>query len=211
MRKHLKFVVLVLLAGLILWWFGRGLNWAEVRQSVGQSDWRILALAVVLIAFTYLLRAYRWRALLAPLTPASIRELFAATTVGFGSVFLFGRAGEIVRPVVLPLRDRRVRPAASFVTIMIERICDTVAVVVFFAANLAWFPAPEGHAGEFAHVRQAGLVLLGLTAAGLVGLAIFKRKADAINGWVQLRLSRWKFIPERVTKGIISVLEQLAG
>ena len=67
-----------------------------------------------------------------------------ATTVGFGAVFLFGRAGEVVRPAVLTLHDRRVRPARSFVTIVVERLYDMVAVVVLFAANLLWFPAPAG-------------------------------------------------------------------
>lgn len=59
LRKHLKFIVLVLLATLILWWFGRGLNWTEVRHSLGQADWRLLAASIGFVCVTYLLRAYR--------------------------------------------------------------------------------------------------------------------------------------------------------
>jgi uncharacterized protein (TIRG00374 family) len=207
----LKFVALVLLAALILWWFGRGLNWTEVREAVGRSDGRLLAVAIAVVCLTYLLRAYRWRALLSPLTPASMRELFVATTVGFGAVFLFGRAGEVVRPVVLPLRDRRVRPAASFVTIMVERLCDSMAVVVLFAANLLWFHPANSGGTEFAHVRVAGIVLLAASLLGVGGLVWFKRRSESAIRGLGKRFARWNFMPERVGRAILSLLEQLAG
>lgn len=210
MRKHLKFIALVLLAALILWWFGRGLDWAQVRHAVGQSDWRLLALASVIVCATYVVRAYRWRALLVPLTPASIRELFVATTVGFGAVFVFGRAGEVVRPVVLPLRDRRVRPAASFVTIMVERVCDMVACALMFAINLLWFRAPEGHGAEFAHVRLAGIILLVVALLGVAGLAWFERRSRGAVRWVDKKFKRWNFVPERLRRAATGMLEQLA-
>lgn len=211
MRKHLKFVALVLLAALILWWFGRGLNWGEVRQTVSRSDGRLMALSVVVVCLTYLLRAYRWRALLSPLTPASLRELFVATTVGFGAVFLFGRAGEVVRPVVLPVRDRRVRPAASFVTIMVERLCDSLACVILFAFNLLWFhPANSGEA-EFMRIRVAGIGLMLASLLGVAGLAWFRRRSRSAIKWVARRFERWEFVPQRVSRAIVSLLEQLAG
>lgn len=210
MRKYLKFIVLLLLATLILWWFGRGLNWAEVRHSLAQADWRLLAAAVVFVCVTYLLRAYRWGALLSPLTKTSLRELFVATTVGFGAVFVFGRAGEVVRPVVLPLRDRRVKPAASFVTIMIERLCDTMAVVVLFALNLVWFHPPAGHTKEFAYVREIGLTLLLVTILGVLGLVWFERRSKNAIHWIDVRLQRWRFVPERLAHAITHTLEQLA-
>jgi uncharacterized protein (TIRG00374 family) len=210
LRKHLKFIALVVLAAVILWWFGRGLNWAEVRQSLGQSDGRLLAASIAVVCVTYLIRAFRWRALLAPLTEASLRELFVATTVGFGSVFLFGRAGEVVRPVVLPLRDRRVRPAASFVTIMVERLCDSVAVVILFSANLLWFRAPLSNATELMRVREAGVILLVIALVGVAGLVWFERQSQRATRWLDQRMAGWSFVPERIRNAAISTLEQLA-
>jgi hypothetical protein len=211
LRKHLKFIALVLLAGLILWWFGRGLNWTEVREALGRSDGRLLLASIAVVYLTYLLRAYRWRALLSPLTPASLRELFVATTVGFSAVFLFGRAGEVVRPVVLPLRDRRVRPAAAFVTIMVERLCDSMAVVLLFAVNLLWFRPANSTGSEFAHVRLAGVVLLAASLLGVAGLVWFKRRSESAIRGLGKRFARWSFVPERVGRAILSLLEQLAG
>jgi uncharacterized membrane protein YbhN (UPF0104 family) len=162
------------------------------------ADWRLLAAGVVTVSITYLLRAYRWRTLLAPLTEAGLRPLFASTTVGFGAVFLFGRAGEVVRPVVLPLYDHRVKPTGSFVTIMVERLCDIVAVTVLFALNLLWFPAPAGHEAQLANVRLAGLILLIIAVAGVAGLVLFERRSKRAIHWLDVRFKRWRFIPDRL-------------
>ena len=211
LRKHLKFLFLLLLAVLILWWFGRKLDWAEVGRSVRAADWRLLAAGVFTVSLTYLLRAYRWRTLLKPLTASNLRPLFAATTVGFGAVFLFGRAGEVVRPVVLPLYDRRVKPTGSWVTIMLERICDIVAIIVLFAANLLWFPVPAGREAQLSSVRTAGIILLILSAVGLVILVWFERRSQGVIGWFDTRFKRWRFIPERLAQALTHLLEQLAG
>lgn len=211
MRQHLKFLILLALALLILWWFGRKLDWAEVGHSVVATDWRLLAAGVVTVSITYLLRAYRWRTLLAPLTEAGLRPLFAATTVGFGAVFLFGRAGEVVRPVVLPLYERRVRPTGSFVTIMVERLCDIVAIVILFATNLLWFPAPPGREAQLASIRTTGLILLIVAVTGVICLAWFERRSRGAIRWLDKRFKSWRFVPDRVADGLAHMLEQLAA
>ena len=211
MSKLLKFLALLLLALLIFWWFGRNLNWLEVRHSLGQAHWELLLVAVMIVFFTYLIRAYRWRALLAPFTHADLKDLFVATIAGFSAVFLIGRAAEAVRPAILPLRDRRVRPAASFVTIMVERICDLVAIVLLFAVNLAWFISPIDHEVDFAHIRQVGMVLLMATLAGLATLILFERHASALIHWVDQRVIEPRFIPKRLGRFFIEALQQLAA
>jgi uncharacterized protein (TIRG00374 family) len=139
-----------------------------------------------------------------------MKPLFVATTLGFSAVFLLGRAGEVVRPVVLPLRDRRVRPAASFVTIMVERLCDTVAVVVFFAGCLIWIKAPAGREADFSHVSELGLGLLIMAAIGLGALALFSSRSTAVIGWLDRLLTGRRMVPQRLKKAVISTLEQLS-
>jgi len=209
-RKYLEFVALCLLAIAIIWWFGRKLNWSEVRHSVSHANPYLLGLAVLLISVAYVFRAARWGALLAPLTTASLKNLFVATTVGFGAVFLVGRAGEVVRPVVLPMREPRVRPAASFVTIMIERIYDSIAVVVFFAVNLLWFRPPVIAAGNLMRIRAVGIGLLVVAAAGVFGLTQFRKRSEGAVAGLKTLLERRRFIPAAITTAILSILEQLA-
>ena len=160
----------------------------------------------MIIAIAYLFRALRWQAFLAPLTKSSLKEVWIATCVGFGAVLLVGRMGEVVRPVVLPMRERRVRPSASFVTIMIERIYDSMTVVFVFALNLLWFHPISGNADAFRHVRQLGVVLVAAGAVGLATLLWFRLKSSRIIGWID---SRFKS-NGRLKKAVISLLDQLA-
>lgn len=211
LRKYLKLIVLCLIAAFVLWLFGRNLNPAEVSESIRRADWRLIAAAIVVVWLTYLIRAFRWRTLLKPLAPdASLREIFAATTVGFSAVFLAGRAGEVVRPAFLPLRDSNVRPTAAFVTIAVERIYDTVAVVILFAANLLVFQAPGVAANSYARVREAGLLLLVLAAVGVAALVVFRRYAGVVIPWLENWSGRSSTLVSRVGKVVTGLLEQLA-
>jgi hypothetical protein len=184
-----------------------------VSAAIGRSDWRLIALAILIVWTTYFVRALRWRALLAPLTESSLRELFAATTVGFSAVFLIGRTGEVVRPTFLPLRDPRVRPSAAFVTIGVERIYDMVAVVVLFAVNLIWFRAPGGSdaVASYARVREAGIILLVAAAFGVIALVIFKQYSRRVIGWCEARVARANGLLKRAGNLLTHLLEQVAG
>src|ERR1044071_6308805 len=175
-RKYIEFVVLCLLATALLWWFGRNLDWAEVRHAVGNADPYLLTAAVVIICLAYAFRAFRWGALLKPLSAARFADLFAATTIGFSGVFLIGRAGEFVRTVVLSMRDPRVRPSASLVTILVERIYDMSAVALMFAINLLWFKPPPSLEVSFDEVRIAGAGLLAAIILGIAFLTWFRKR-----------------------------------
>jgi uncharacterized protein (TIRG00374 family) len=210
LRRYLKFAGLCLVAALALWWFGHDLPWREVRRELGQSDWRLVALATLVISTTYFVRALRWRVLLAPLARTRLGDLFAATTVGFGAIFAVGRAGEVLRPAFLPLRDERVRPGAAFVTVGVERICDMAAVVVIFAVNLLWFRAPGGDAAAYALVRRAGFLMLLALVVGVGALLLLRRHAPAVVGWLDARAERAPRLVARGLKILTGLLAQLA-
>lgn len=208
-RKYLEFAALLFLAVAIIWWFGRRLDWRQVKIAVLNSDWRLILLACGIVLVAYLWRAIRWQAFLSPLTRASLREVWIATCVGFGAVLLIGRAGEIVRPVVLPMRDPRVRPAASFVTILIERLYDTMTVVFIFGINLFWLKPLNG-AADFGPARTVGLVLVGLLIVGLLLLMVFKRNSAALIAWLDRVVNERSRLRKRVKRAVLSTLEQLA-
>jgi hypothetical protein len=211
LRKYIKFIILFLLAAFILWFFGQGLNWNEVTRSLHEANLVEVGLATLLICLGYLLRAFRWRTLLAPITETKIKDLFATTTIGFAAVFLFGRAGELVRPMWLPLRDKRVRPTAALVTIGLERICDLTAIVVLFSLNLLWFQAPAGRENEFVYVRQYGIILLVCAIAGIVSLAIFQRFSYSLINFFEPWLKSRTFLPKILIRIILSLMKNLAA
>jgi glycosyltransferase 2 family protein len=208
--KHLKFVALLLLAVAIIWWLGRRLDWVQVKAAMATSDWRLIALGAAIILLAYLWRAIRWQVFLAPLTETSLREVWVATTVGFGAVLLIGRMGEVVRPVVLPMRDPRVRPAASFVTILIERLYDTITVVSIFAINLLWLKTAIGSPEELSRARAGGFLLVGLLGLGILVLIWFNRRAKLVIGWLDRRIAGQTEVASRLKRVVLSTLEQLA-
>jgi glycosyltransferase 2 family protein len=211
-RKYIEFTALCLLAAALLWWFGRNLDWREVRHSLSTADPLLLTIAVIIICLAYLGRAFRWGALLKPFGAARFQDLFAATTIGFSAVFLIGRAGEVVRPVVLPMRDPRVRPSAAIVTILIERIYDFVAVALMFAINLIWFEPPTVSVEiSFSRVRAAGFGLLAATVLGIAFLIWYRKNSAMLLGALNRLFSRWHFIPRFLATVTIRILEQLSS
>jgi uncharacterized protein (TIRG00374 family) len=210
LRKSLKFVLLLLFAILILWFFGRSLDWSEVSQSFRRANPSYLILATLIICFGYLLRALRWKTLLAPITDSSLKELFATTTVGFAAVFLVGRIGEIVRPMWLPMRDKRVRPSAAMVTLGVERVFDLAALVCFFSINLLFFTAPAGREVEFGYVKLIGNLMLVAVFVGFVSLYFYQKFSERFINWFK-RVSDKEVFPRKIRRILISLLNQLAA
>jgi uncharacterized protein (TIRG00374 family) len=209
LRKSLKLVVLCLVAGLALWWFAQGLDRKKIAEAMNRADWPLVALGVAVVCATCLIRALRWKTLLRALAPdASWHEAFAATCVGFSAIFLLGRMGEVVRPAFLPLRDRAVKPGAAFVTIALERVCDTAAVVLLFAANLLFLRPPAVDATTFGRIRQTGLLMFVGAGVGLGVLFWFGRHPAAVTGWLDARAGRLPRVLRKAARVLAGLLEQ---
>jgi uncharacterized protein (TIRG00374 family) len=93
---------------------------------------------------------------------------------------------------------------------MVERIYDTVAVVCFFAVNLIWMRAPANLSVEFGRVRTVGVLMLLGVLSGVFGMTVFRRNSRAVVEWVRRLLEARRFVPERLTRALVSILEQLA-
>ena len=210
MRGRLKTVASLGVGGLFVYWFAHKLNWLEVWREVRDANCAQLALAVALLVGTYLVRVVRWRALLEPLAHASLKALFQATVVGFSALFIMGRAGElIVRPAMLSAKER-IHPSASYATVMIERVFDMVAVVVFFSTNLVFFeyiPADAEAMRLFAWVKVTGGLLLLTAAAGVYGLSVFRRRRAGVLEYLERRL---RALPGPLRRAVLSLLHHIS-
>ncbi|MCP9495484.1 MAG: flippase-like domain-containing protein [Pyrinomonadaceae bacterium MAG19_C2-C3] len=216
MRSHLKTFLLLTVVVAVLIWFGRKLDWVHVWSAIGRTNKLYLALAIGCICLTYLIRAFRWRVFLAPFTRPKLGELFAATTVGFGALFIIGRAGELMRPAFLSLRDKSVPPVASFITIAIERIFDSAAMILLFSVALMMMRVPQGSdAANFERIRAAGFLLLGAAIFGTICLFMFRLYAARIINWFEARTnggrqeSNKQSLIQRGLKLLTGVLRQL--
>jgi uncharacterized protein (TIRG00374 family) len=209
LRQYLKYIILILLTAAIFWYFGRNLDWNEVSQSLRQANKWFLLAATLIICVGYFLRAVRWQVLLEPITKSGLRELFATTTVGFAAIFLIGRAGEILRPMWLPMLDRRVRPSAALVTIGMERVFDLASLISFFSVSLIWFQIRAGHEAEYAYIRLVGNVMFAGAVGFIIFLLIYQWKSEPVIEWFGRILDR-RLVPARVRLTILGLMRQLA-
>jgi uncharacterized protein (TIRG00374 family) len=141
--------------------------WAETRRA---DPWLIMA-SLGFTALTYVLRAWRWQALLTPIGVVRFGAALKTTIIGFAaSAILPARAGEILRPYLLA-RSERLPATAVFATIILERLLDLATVLLLFAFFV--FTVPDGvmttGAAQWADVKFWGAVS---AAAALAGLGV---------------------------------------
>src|SRR4029077_3214782 len=96
------------------------------------------------------IRSWRWQYLLEPLGPTRFVNAFRATVVGFAaSSVLPARAGEVIRPYFLA-RHERMSATGAFATIVLERLLDTITVLVLLASYVFVFGRGLGVANPVA-------------------------------------------------------------
>lgn len=206
-RTTVKFLIWLAIALVLIGWFLHRLEWQAVRDSFRQMNGGLILVAMCPIALTYLVRSLRWRVFLAPIGTTSVRNLFAANVVGYSAIFLVGRVGEAVRPVILSLREH-IRPSATVATLLVERLSDMVTVGVIFALNLIVWSEPKTADPHSWHaLKTTGLTLLLVALAGVWGLSIFRRRAAGVLTFVQGHLG-WLPTPLRVI--VLHLLGHLA-
>jgi len=200
----------ILLVGLgLLYWFVSRLDWATVGEHLRNVKLWPLILAGVLINLTIFARSLRWRTFLAPIAQVRFNNLVVATAIGFGGLFVIGRAAEIIRPTILSLREK-LQPSATFATILIERIFDTVAVTTLFSISLILFEASPSQATALQRIgstRTLGFILLAGVLCGLVALLILRLKAKTIILWLERQSVR---LPKKLIRPILNFINHLS-
>ncbi len=179
MRSRGRLLLGAALAVPLLYLFLRGVAWSELAAAFREAHPGYLVAVLVATVATYALRAWRWGHLLAPLTRVPFARLWSATWVGFMTGLLVPRAGEVVRPYLIA-RRHRTRTSAAFASIILERLCDLLAVVVLFSLYLYVLPMPDTQRrGPLLGVLKVGGALAGLGAVVILALlAAFHLHAD---------------------------------
>jgi uncharacterized protein (TIRG00374 family) len=205
--KKLKSVLILAIGLGLAWWFVSRLDWSTVGAHLRNARIWPLLLGAALINFTMLARSLRWQAFLAPIAKVKLGNLFAATSVGFGAIFVIGRTGEIVRPAVLSLRER-LRPSATIATILIERVYDTTAVVFLFATNLLFFDLPPGRgdARALEAIHSVGLILTIGVVVGISILVLLRLRAEPILAWLERQSRRF---PQKLVQPLLNLIRHL--
>jgi glycosyltransferase 2 family protein len=189
-------VVLVALAGLVLWgWRRIHFDFSAFWAQFVQADWRRIAVALACIYLGYLFRSVRWAFLLRHHQRVPVLSLTGTQVIGFTGVALIGRVADLVRPYLVSRRTGL--PLTSQIAVyIVERLFDMGSIAVIF--SLALFTADKSdvvqavtnylvsHSGFLSRVpgwlapflaRYFGLVL---TLLGALFLLAVRISGDAV-------------------------------
>lgn len=120
----------------LIGWMVFEIDWHEVFADLRRINFWYLAPLTALFILHFVLRAWRWRYLLAGGENTSFADLWQAIMVGnFATYVLPLRAGEFVRPFMLSRRGV-VSFSAAFTSVVIERFFDLIVVLGSFGVVL---------------------------------------------------------------------------
>lgn len=174
----------------LLWLFFRNVHLAETWRAVTRAHPSLILAAIGMTVVTYTLRARRWQALLKPIGHARYSVVLRMTVIGFmGNFLLPARAGEVLRAYLLAHREGLSAPS-TFATVIVERLLDTVTVLLLFAVALPLLGVDVGR-----DIEIAGLVAGVGSVAALVVLALVAGHPERLGRWAA-KLERW--LPARL-------------
>lgn len=197
-------VAIAVIAIMLYRWRTTSFQWGLFFSTFLNVQWLWLIASIVLLLLTYLGRALRWEVMIRPIKPkASFTKLCSATVIGFTAVVLLGRAGEVVRPYLIAIKER-VPFSSQMAAWVLERILDLLVVLLIFGFALAHIPSGLHVGAGLAWVLRTGGYLVGaIGTACVLFLILFRNFSEPAR---ERLLSALEFLPERHFKKIESVL-----
>ena len=187
-------VVVVVLAGLLLWGHGRiHFDFGKFRLQLAQADWRLIAAGLGLIYLAYVFRAVRWAFLLRHNQRFPWLGLLGTQVIGFTAIALIGRVADPVRPYLVA-RKTGLPLSSQIAVYIVERLFDMGSMALIFSSAIlaaAWFGAPgamphaelvkrSGYGGLLGTLGGA-LFLVAVRFAGNAVAAFFERMLGAVS------------------------------
>ena len=126
----LKFILLLIVAGGLLFFAFRGMNLDKIIQGMLGANFFWLLFSVIISVAALVSRAYRWKLLIEPLGYApSLRRTFYALMIGYFANLAIPRLGEITR--CGSLNKTESIPFSSLLgTVIIERAVDVFSLLI---------------------------------------------------------------------------------
>lgn len=173
----------------------RGVDVGHTLTALAQTDYRLVALAAVVMMGAHALRAMRWRYLLAPVKLLETRSLFSALLIGYAAnTFFPAHLGELLRAFVVG-KKHGISASAAFGSIVVERIVDVASLIALMALVLMVHPFPDWVAASGAVLLAGALLLCGL-------LVVCKRYEAQTAALLRALLQP---LPERVAQRLESL------
>ncbi len=210
MRRHWgKALVGLLITVLLLWWTLADVALAEVWANIRVGNMWLLTLAVVVGTLGFVIRAIRWKVLLAPVKPdTTLRSRFAGVSIGFmANNILPARVGEFARAYAFS-RLEPVSASAAFGSLVVERFMDGVVLLLFLVLPVFLPGFPTGGAlssGAGGTLLRAGVIAVVIVLGILVVMAVWP------HAFVRVTERLARFLPRSIERPLMDGLEAFLG
>ncbi len=194
------------IAALFVWLMHAGaLPLLPGSEALAGVRWWTFGAYLVGWSVVHVLRAGRWKLLLAPIADVTLRRVFVASFIGFLAIVAIPlRAGEVVRPVLIREKGK-LSAWAALGSLGAERIVDglVLSLILFVALRVATplDPLPETLGDLPIPVRviptlaYAALVSFGAALLAMLAFYVWKGPARrAVHGllrWFSPRFAGW--------------------
>ncbi len=209
-RRHIIQTALgMLIAGGCIAFALQGVEFERMRAAWALVDWRWIAAATAALLLAHLLRAVRWRILLAPTCKAPVGGLFSALLIGYAAnSVLPAHLGEFLRAFVASRKNPGLSSSAAFATIVVERILDVLFLIALLAAIVIVHPFPDW-------VMTSGWILLAgagaLSGLLLLGKRYETRAAALLGGFLRPLPATWREKVETAAHRFLSGIAPLGS
>jgi uncharacterized protein (TIRG00374 family) len=180
-------IVSIALGALFAWLAARGgvplLPSKEALSRV--AVWTVPGYVASLVV-VHVLRASRWRFLIAPVKRVPLSEVLLLNWIGFFAIFALPlRLGELARPALTKLRHR-IPISVGFGTVAVERVIDGLLTSLCVAFTLLALPRVATTDAVARHLPTYGYAALLLFSCAFAALAMFLWQRS-----LAVRLTEW--------------------
>jgi uncharacterized protein (TIRG00374 family) len=187
-----------LLAGIFLYLALRGLDWQAFVLAFRNADFAFLPLMLLWGSLSYLIRALRWRTLLAAEKRIPLSRVFWANMAGYlGNNILPARAGEFIRAAYLG-RQNEISTSFVFATGLVERLTDVIALVILGSVTLSRTDIPS------TLLRTALQTMSAVGTIGLLAIVLLPR----LDNWISRRVAALPLLDTSARAKIAGFLNQ---
>jgi uncharacterized protein (TIRG00374 family) len=138
MRLNWRGVLGIALSAGFLYWTLHDISWVDVRAHLQRSNLWLLIVSAFVATLIFPLRAIRWRIILEPVVPdVRYGPAWRATCIGMMVNNVWpARIGEIARAYAIVQEEPRLTFSASFASLAVDRLFDTVVVLLLIVVAL---------------------------------------------------------------------------
>ena len=173
--KHpaIRFSIAILISVGALYLAFRGVSLSLLLAELAKTNIWLILLGVALLFCSHVCRAWRWTVIVRPMkAKTSALVGFRAIMGGYAMNNIIPRSGELVRPYIFA-KHEKVFMSGTIATILIERVVDLIANILFIMLALVIFPREIAAGFPAIAGSMTGIAIGGFVVLALVMIMIF--------------------------------------